>query len=107
MQNPSYERFKAEMEAAGVLVFDPAPVLLERKQQTGQPQFLKTDTHWTPDAMQAVAERLNEFIAEHVALPAQPALDVSQPRDDRPQPRRHRRHDAVALRPGPLPERRR
>ncbi len=74
LQNPSYQRFKTEMEAAGVLVFDPAPVLLERKQRTGQPQFLTTDTHWTPDAMQAVAERLSAFIAEQAPLPARPAI---------------------------------
>jgi alginate O-acetyltransferase complex protein AlgJ len=73
LQNPSYERFKAEIEAAGVLVFDPGPVLMERKPQTDRPQFLKTDTHWTPEAMQAVAERLSEFIAEHAPLPARPA----------------------------------
>jgi alginate O-acetyltransferase complex protein AlgJ len=72
LQNPSYERFIAELKSAGVLVFDAAPVLLERKRQSGQPQFLVTDTHWTPDAMQAVAERLSEFIGENVALPARP-----------------------------------
>jgi alginate O-acetyltransferase complex protein AlgJ len=69
LQNRSYDRFKAEMEAAGVLVFDCAAILFERKQQSGQPQFLITDTHWTPDAMQAIAKRLGEFLTAHVALP--------------------------------------
>src|SRR5262249_48238960 len=36
LQNPSFEQFAAEMEASGVLVFDPAPVLLERKRETGR-----------------------------------------------------------------------
>jgi alginate O-acetyltransferase complex protein AlgJ len=62
------------MEAAGVLVFDPAPALLEQKQRTGRPDYLKTDTHWTPEAMRAVAERLSRFIAGHASLPARPAL---------------------------------
>lgn len=74
LQNPSYERFRAEMEAAGVLVFDPASILRERKQRTGRPQFLATDTHWTPDAMQHVAEHLGAFIAEHAPLPPRPAV---------------------------------
>jgi alginate O-acetyltransferase complex protein AlgJ len=73
LQNPSFERFKCDLEAAGVLLFDPAPDLLKRKQLTGRPQFLKTDTHWNPGAMQAIAERLNQFIADRVQLPAQPA----------------------------------
>jgi alginate O-acetyltransferase complex protein AlgJ len=73
LQNPSFRQFAAQMEAAGVLVFDPAPVLIERKQETGRPQFLKTDTHWTPDAVQAVAERLSRFIAGRAPLPARPA----------------------------------
>ena len=68
LQNPSFERFKAEMNAAGVLVFDPATALLERKRETGEPQYLATDTHWTPDAMQFVAGRLNAFLAENVPL---------------------------------------
>jgi alginate O-acetyltransferase complex protein AlgJ len=74
VQNPSYARFQAEMDAAGVLVFDPAPILLERKRRTGQPQFLTTDTHWTPDAMQVVAEHLSRFIEKYVPMPARPAL---------------------------------
>jgi hypothetical protein len=74
LQNPSYERFKAEMDAAGVLIFDPAPILHDRQSETGRPQFLETDTHWTPDAMQAVAEHLSDFIKAHTKLPARPPL---------------------------------
>ncbi len=36
LQNPSYERFKEEMEREGVLVFDAAPVLMGAKAQGGQ-----------------------------------------------------------------------
>lgn len=75
LQNPSFERFKAEMNAAGVLVFDPAPALLARRRATGEPQYLATDTHWTPEAMQFVAGRLNAFLAENVPLPEGPAAE--------------------------------
>lgn len=40
------------------LVVDPTPVILEQKQATGRGQFLRTDSHWTPQAMDAVAETL-------------------------------------------------
>jgi len=72
LQNPSYERFKAEMEREGVLVFDPASVLMEAKARKGKPQFLATDTHWRPEAMELVAEKLKDFIRQHVDLPHLP-----------------------------------
>jgi hypothetical protein len=72
LQNPSYERFKEEMEREGVLVFDAAPVLMEAKAQGGQVQYLTTDTHWRPEAVELAAERLKDFIGERVSLPALP-----------------------------------
>jgi hypothetical protein len=72
LQNPSYERFKEEMECEGVLVFDPVSVLIEAKAKGGQPQYLASDTHWRPEAMELVAEKLNDFIRERVALPPLP-----------------------------------
>ena len=72
LQNASFEQFQAEMNAAGILVFDPAPALRERRRETGEPQYLATDTHWTPDAMQFVAERLSAFLDENLTLPERP-----------------------------------
>ncbi|HUU68102.1 MAG TPA: hypothetical protein VM186_01145, partial [Planctomycetota bacterium] len=82
LQNESYPQLLAELEQAGVLVFDPAPLLLERKIETGQPQFLETDTHWRPEAMQFAAERLAAFIADHAGLQDVPpvALKTEQRR---------------------------
>ena len=34
------------------------------------PQYLATDTHWRPEAMELVAERLAAFVTERVTLPA-------------------------------------
>ena len=75
LQNFSFARFKDEMTAAGILVFDPAPALMERRRETGAPQYLATDTHWTPDAMQFVAERLSTFLGENVTLSTRPEAD--------------------------------
>jgi hypothetical protein len=69
LQNPSYERFKEEMEREGVLVFDAAPLLMEAKAHGDQVQYLATDTHWRPEAVALTAEKLTNFIREHVSLP--------------------------------------
>ena len=70
LQNPSYERFKEEMEREGVLVFDPAPLLIGAKAKGGQVQYLANDTHWRPEAVELTAEKLKDFIQEHVSLPS-------------------------------------
>lgn len=49
-------------DAAAPFVFDPAPLLWERRSSHGE-QFLATDSHWTPDAMEAVAARLADVIS--------------------------------------------
>jgi alginate O-acetyltransferase complex protein AlgJ len=56
------------LRRAGVLVFDAAAVLSQARQSG--PQYLMTDTHWRPEAMELVAERLAAFVADHVTLPA-------------------------------------
>ena len=68
LYNPSFERLKRELEDAGVLVFDPAPLLAKARKRTGTEQFLRTDTHWTPEAMDLVARRLVQFIDRYVKL---------------------------------------
>jgi len=72
LQNPSYEEFKhrlIERPGGKLLIFDVAQMLVERKLKTGEPQFLRTDTHWRPEAMEFCAEQLSKFIARHVTLP--------------------------------------
>jgi alginate O-acetyltransferase complex protein AlgJ len=69
IENPSSRQFIEDLRSAGVLVFDPADVLVEAKRMTGTTQYLATDTHWRPEAMELVAERLVEFIRMHVQLP--------------------------------------
>jgi alginate O-acetyltransferase complex protein AlgJ len=64
VENASLERFKREMEAGGVLVFDPTAAIAE-----GGDRFLATDTHWRPEAMERTAVGLAEFMGRRVALP--------------------------------------
>ncbi len=74
LQNPSYERFIEELEAAGVTVFDPSDLLVQRKTANGNVQYLATDTHWRPEGMEAVAEELTSLLEGGARRPAEPRL---------------------------------
>jgi alginate O-acetyltransferase complex protein AlgJ len=64
--NDSYQAFLHELERHGVQVFDPTHVLADRT----SPRYLETDTHWTFDAMEAVAEQASIYIQSSIDLPA-------------------------------------
>lgn len=66
LQNPSYGSFVDDLRRSGVLVFDPSETLAASR--SGSPQYLATDTHWRPEAMEAVADRLGGFIAAQISL---------------------------------------
>jgi alginate O-acetyltransferase complex protein AlgJ len=89
LQNPSYDAFLRAAEREGVFVFDPTGLLEEEKRRTGRPQYLKTDTHWTPEAMEAAAKGLARFIRKNIDLPET-------------QPVRYLRHDAEAVNTGDI-----
>ncbi|WP_052812765.1 alginate O-acetyltransferase AlgX-related protein [Desulfonatronum thioautotrophicum] len=69
LNNPSFTTFLRDLRQAGILVFDPLPDLMQAKAETGHPQFLATDTHWRPEAMQRVARELGDFLHQHDLLP--------------------------------------
>jgi len=77
LQNPSFNEFASQLDKAGVLMYDPTKLLLDRKASTGQKQYLETDTHWTPDAMGAVSQDLSAFIQKNAPLnPLQTAYEA-------------------------------
>lgn len=57
IQNPSYGEFLKRLNEAGVEVFDFSRTLFNFRRE-GNQAFLKTDTHWTPEAMDRVAQDL-------------------------------------------------
>ena len=67
LQNASYRSFVDDLRRDNVLVFDPSEMLTTARD--GGPQYLMADTHWRPETMEAVAERLGGFIAGRGALP--------------------------------------
>ncbi len=67
--------------ASAPVVFDPAPLLGERKAALKEAQFLRTDSHWTPQAMEAVASALARVVgqpsaADHAALAANEPVEI-------------------------------
>jgi len=70
LRNSSFEQWRQSMEEAGVMVFDPAPVLSRFRQKTGMDPFLREDTHWHPEAMMRVAESLAVWLREQDGFPA-------------------------------------
>jgi hypothetical protein len=79
LENASFQQFIQEIRDSGVLVFDASTVMAQRKGGENEVgKFLRTDTHWTPDAMQAVAEQLKEFIDIHCPLPMKTPVQFSE-----------------------------
>ena len=68
VRNASFAQFAEELRGAGVLLFDPAP-LLAGLVGTGDPAYLARDTHWRPEAVQAVARELARFLQRETSLP--------------------------------------
>ena len=71
LQNSSYPDLVAWLRSQGIVMFDPAEVLSSVRQSA--PQYLATDTHWRPEAMELVAGQLAAFVSQHAALPQAPS----------------------------------
>lgn len=83
-QNASYAAFVEGLRRDGVLVFDPAADIARARDESGEPAYLATDTHWRPRTMQRVAEALAAFLDAHVALPLLPPAGYrAEPREAR------------------------
>ena len=78
LQNPSYSLFLDRLHEAGIDCLDVSQALAQRKRSTGHSQFLRTDTHWTPEAMEASAALLAEKIGGMEAVQEGPQGDFSE-----------------------------
>ena len=76
LQNPSYAPLFRELQAAGMRVVDPAPLLAGAGPPDGGAWYLKTDSHWTPAAVDKVAQALAGYLVEEglVAAPSERAF---------------------------------
>ena len=58
-ENESFDKFETRLKSQGVRLFDPKPWLMPNERS---PYYLRTDTHWRPEAMETVANFLAAFI---------------------------------------------
>jgi alginate O-acetyltransferase complex protein AlgJ len=73
LQNPSFVAFLESLQNVQIDYLDISHSLVESKRSTGRSQFLRTDTHWTPEAMQhAVALLAEKLRAVGLAGAAEP-----------------------------------
>jgi alginate O-acetyltransferase complex protein AlgJ len=63
LQNPSFGNFLTQLQKNAIEFVDASQAMLDSKQSSGRPQFLKTDSHWTPSAMECVARQIAQKIA--------------------------------------------
>jgi hypothetical protein len=76
--NPSYWDLIQRLEDSGVHYVDPTGVLMEEKKRSGT-AYLKTDTHWTPNAMREVAREISELLlAEGLLADPTPSQDYNR-----------------------------
>jgi len=75
LQNPSFVEFKERLSRERVWVFDPQPLLLQRK--ASGPLYLETDTHWRPETMEFVATELAAEMGSANLVASQP-YDISE-----------------------------
>ena len=73
VQNPSYGGFLHRLTGK-CDVFDPSPVMIAEERRTGERPFLRTDTHWTPPAMEAAARALAGYLEAQRLLPPRPRV---------------------------------
>lgn len=77
LQNPSYPAFLKALDAAGVDYLDVSSALAAEKLRTGLPQYLRTDTHWTPEAMDNAATLLSEKLRS-MGVPSNTVTDLKR-----------------------------
>ncbi len=71
LQNPSYRRFVSRLgeQPGRAILFDPSEDMMALKLSERPPRqlYLRTDTHWLPETMELVAERLTAAVLKELA----------------------------------------
>ena len=81
VENPSFTAFLERLADLEIPAYSPREILVaarRAKTSPSWPQFLKTDSHWTPQGMEHVASGLAEYLVQHVPLPERDALALSR-----------------------------
>lgn len=78
LQNPSYDAFLESLNNVGIDYLDVSQALAKSKRSSGRPQFLRTDTHWTPEAMESAVALLAEKIRTLGAASAGTSIELKR-----------------------------
>ena len=74
LHNASYRRFLDDLKASGVRVFDPSELLAAAR--VSVPQYLATDSHWTPEAMESIAAAVATIVSPRLPTLSNPGYRV-------------------------------
>lgn len=72
LENASFALFVDDLRREGVVVYEPAHAIAAASREFQQPQYLATDTHWRPEAMELIARGISDLLGERASLPAVP-----------------------------------
>lgn len=75
--NSSWAEFLEALRSRGVMVFDATPCLAEHR-AANRDAFLKTDTHWTSEAMQRIARELATFLRQNGLVTEQNGIKATE-----------------------------
>jgi alginate O-acetyltransferase complex protein AlgJ len=64
LQNPSFEELRRRLDEAGIDYLDVTAALWQMGREKSEPLYLRSDTHWTPEAVEEAAQQLGEVLAE-------------------------------------------
>lgn len=78
LENPSLATFVERLAEREIPAYSPANRLADLRRTKPWPLFLRTDTHWTPQAVEESAQGLADFIKRHVALPERPEVELTR-----------------------------
>ncbi len=69
LSNESLQSFLGRLVELDIPAFDPSESLAATRRGKAWPLFLRTDTHWTPQAVEETARELAVFLRRHAPLP--------------------------------------
>jgi alginate O-acetyltransferase complex protein AlgJ len=76
-ENSSWSAFRTDLQRHEIPVFDIGPELYKQDSE-GTPQFLRTDSHWSPAGVDFSARLLADYLTRQVGLPPAPRVAYSR-----------------------------
>ncbi len=68
LYSSGWGNIRARLEENGIHLIDPAPLLTSYVREQKNPAYLRTDTHWTPGAMETVARYIASYVYSQLQM---------------------------------------